>query len=450
MIKNDRQLGTPFGLFSNTKANIEALTGLTGGETAYATDTGEDGVYDAVAEEWVWGRSGGGGGGGTPAGGDGEIQFNDDGDFGASPYLKFDNDGNLILGTRDAAIATIDEDGINLVSGTQYLVNGAQHTHDGEDVNIDASGFSGNLDSSVTDVQLLANAVDALTVGGGSSDGWIEDTNTWTFKNRTQAYTNDPVAGTGIVLNMTNTADFVIGSDVTVSSSAGSEDTIITNVVANTSITVNQLTLNHTTTSPLVTLKDCFTINADVTSYIRKGTFLKFTQSTVKYGVVYTSVFNSGLTTIVLIPNTDYPLTNTAISSTYYSNITYPDGWPVWFNYDPEPLGWSTLPSANIVYEYMTIGTLMTISINQPSSSGGIVSNATTMKFSTPCLTVSSTVVAMGQAMNNGSLLTGATKARTGQLGLDRVIDCYTDMANGAWTNTGAKRVIFIMPFVKF
>lgn len=56
MIKNDRQLGKPLGLFQNTKDNIEALTGLTGGEIAYATDTGEDGVYDAVSAGWVWGR----------------------------------------------------------------------------------------------------------------------------------------------------------------------------------------------------------------------------------------------------------------------------------------------------------------------------------------------------------------------------------------------------------
>lgn len=40
--------------YRNTKANIEALTGLVGGETAYATDTGESGYYDAVASEWVW------------------------------------------------------------------------------------------------------------------------------------------------------------------------------------------------------------------------------------------------------------------------------------------------------------------------------------------------------------------------------------------------------------
>lgn len=60
MRKGDAQLGRPHILYRNTKDNIEAFTGLIGGETAYATDTGEDGAYDAVAAEWVWGRSGSG------------------------------------------------------------------------------------------------------------------------------------------------------------------------------------------------------------------------------------------------------------------------------------------------------------------------------------------------------------------------------------------------------
>lgn len=74
--------------------------------------------------------------------------------------------------TPTLAVTIHDNGSMELEAGAQYLVNGAQHTHDGENVNIDASGFSGNLDGSVTDVQLLADAVDALTVGGGSSDGW--------------------------------------------------------------------------------------------------------------------------------------------------------------------------------------------------------------------------------------------------------------------------------------
>lgn len=55
---NDNQLGRPEVLYKNTKSNIEALSGMTGGEIAYATDTGEDGIYDSVVNTWVWGRSG--------------------------------------------------------------------------------------------------------------------------------------------------------------------------------------------------------------------------------------------------------------------------------------------------------------------------------------------------------------------------------------------------------
>lgn len=51
---NDSQLGTPATPYSNTKANIEALTGLTGGECAYSTDTGLYGYYNAISEVWVW------------------------------------------------------------------------------------------------------------------------------------------------------------------------------------------------------------------------------------------------------------------------------------------------------------------------------------------------------------------------------------------------------------
>lgn len=39
-------------------------------------------------------------------------------------------------------------------------------TQEGTTVTVDATGFSGNLDNTVTDTQLLAEAVDALTVGG--------------------------------------------------------------------------------------------------------------------------------------------------------------------------------------------------------------------------------------------------------------------------------------------
>lgn len=272
-------------------------------------------------------------------------------------------------------------------------------------------------------------------------DGWIAESHTWTFKNRTQAFTNDPAAGNGIVLNMADTTDFIVGGDVTVSSSAGSEDTIITAVVANTSITVNQLLLNHTTTSRLVTLKDVFTINADVTAYLKKGTYLKFTQTTVKYGTVYSSVNSGGTTTVTLITNTDYTLANAAISATYYSNTSFPAGWPVLFNYDPEPIGWSVVPVTNVSFTYYSIGKLLFVAITDAADGG--TSNATNLLFSTPATYTNQVGGAMITAMDNGVLLTVAGRVATGITGLNRVITCNTNMSSGAWTASGAKRVAF-------
>lgn len=56
MIKNDRQLGAPFGLFSDTKANIEAIAGVEEGATAYATDSNEFGTFNGAT--WDWGQGG--------------------------------------------------------------------------------------------------------------------------------------------------------------------------------------------------------------------------------------------------------------------------------------------------------------------------------------------------------------------------------------------------------
>lgn len=313
-----------------------------------------------------------------------------------------------------------------------------------------SSSDPGNVDNALDQ---LADRTKTLEGSSGSGDGWTANVNTWTPYNRTQAYTNDPAAGQSITLNMTNTADFVVGSNVLVSSSAGSEHTRVRSIVANTSITVNQLLLNHTTSSPLVTLLDTFKVNADVTAFIKKGTFLKYTQSsTVLYGTVYTATWDGSNTVITLINNTDYTFSTSTVSDVYYSNIVYPNGFPVWFNYDPEPLGWSTYPSANLLFQYYTRGQIMDIAIQQPSSSGPtIVSNATTLTFSAPVLAQNQTGGAMITTLDNGTTQTTPGRCVTGAVTLpDDLITCRKDMANGAWTASGVKRVVFNLPNMKF
>lgn len=57
MRKGDQQLGAPQILYKDTKANIEALTGVLEGAIAYATDTDEPGFYNGSI--WQWGAGGG-------------------------------------------------------------------------------------------------------------------------------------------------------------------------------------------------------------------------------------------------------------------------------------------------------------------------------------------------------------------------------------------------------
>jgi hypothetical protein len=76
-----------------------------------------------------------------------------------------------------------------------------------------------------------------------------------------------------------------------------------------------------------------FTVAGDKTAIYAKGARVKWTQTTVKYGVVLSSSYSSPNTTVTIAVNTDYVITNAVISANYYSNLDEPRGWPGWFNY---------------------------------------------------------------------------------------------------------------------
>lgn len=86
--------------------------------------------------------------------------------------------------------------------------------------------------------------------GNIPESGWVAASGTWTP--RSQAFTNDPAAGTNIELEMADTSGFAVGDVVNVSSSAGSENALITVVHANVHLTVAALYYNHDLTTPLV------------------------------------------------------------------------------------------------------------------------------------------------------------------------------------------------------
>lgn len=75
------------------------------------------------------------------------------------------------------------------------------------------------------------------------------------------------------------------------------------------------------------------------------GDRIRFTQTTVKYGVI-TAVADTLLTIAV---NTDYPLVSAAISANYYSHEASPIGYPGWFSYTPT-ITWVGTPPTSPTY----------------------------------------------------------------------------------------------------
>jgi len=75
-----------------------------------------------------------------------------------------------------------------------------------------------------------------------------------------------------------------------------------------------------------------FTITGDVTAKYPKGTRLKWTQTTIKYGVVVASSYGAPNTTITIAVNTDYTIADAAITLNYYSYQSCPQGYPGWFD----------------------------------------------------------------------------------------------------------------------
>lgn len=71
-------------------------------------------------------------------------------------------------------------------------------------------------------------------------------------------------------------------------------------------------------------------INADVTGLIELGDRVKYTQTTVKYGIVTKiGTFSGGVTLVTIYGGTDYALTNAAITLPYYSHSKSPFGFPM-------------------------------------------------------------------------------------------------------------------------
>lgn len=185
-----------------------------------------------------------------------------------------------------------------------------------------------------------------------------------------------------------------------------------------------------------------FTIAGDHTARFTKGVRLKWTQGTVKYGVVLSSAYGAPNTTVTIAVNVDYVITNAVISLAYTSNVAEPRGWPGWFAYTAALVGFSANPT--FASRYRINGNTCSLAHRETASG---TSNATGFTVSLP---VAAAAAALGQAVAcadaaNNSAYTDLAEATITAAGTTAVLT-LSGSATG-FTNSGTKRASFQMVY---
>lgn len=167
-------------------------------------------------------------------------------------------------------------------------------------------------------------------------------------------------------------------------------------------------------------------------SKYKKGDKIKWTQTTVKYGVI-SAVADTLLT---IITNTDYVVTNAAISNNYYSHVENPIGFPQYFTFSPNVTGFSGTPSQT--GRYFTEGDKITIIFDCSGTS-----NATTLTMTLP-VAVSLSTTSWARVLDNTStwynglfLVSGTTATFYREVGAIAFTASGTKQVSGAVSKYG-------------
>lgn len=181
------------------------------------------------------------------------------------------------------------------------------------------------------------------------------------------------------------------------------------------------------------TANTTFTVTGDRTSVFTKGTRLRWTQTTVKYGTVVASSHAAGTTTVTIAATPDYVLTAAAISLNSYSYAASPQGYPTWFSFVPTFTGFSVDPTG-FTCHFSIVGS--SLFFNYASGTAG-TSNATTFTMTVPVAILGSIQIVC-RVQNNGTPpnTPGLAVLNTGAA---TVLSLFLNTAAAAFTNVNAK-----------
>ena len=174
------------------------------------------------------------------------------------------------------------------------------------------------------------------------------------------------------------------------------------------------------------------TVPSGAASLYQIGDRIKWTQTTVKYGVIV-GVADTLLTIAV---NTDYTVANAAITANYYSHQANPIGYPTTFAYTTTYTGFSANPTGTVT-RFSVLGNICTL---WGSDSGNGTSNSTNKTFTAPIVSAASRPTAVFAWMRNNN----AQVHSSALLGsASTTVNCYLGPAVGtAWTASGNCRLL--------
>jgi hypothetical protein len=444
------------GYYVGAKASIEALAGVPEGSIGYATDTDEFGSYNGTV--WTWGTGGGPINTGTLD----------------ARYLKLDTSNNPLTGELqifppdgtdglDIRVAGGNRSPMGLVqtiTGTAVVANPAVYVE-----RVPVPGFPSIINGYQFDVEDKKN--DSQYAGGafrykfnntdrlhlnpnltGSASNYLLDTSA-----------EVPYTGTILQVNRFGTRVFHVDPSGTARSN---NEPLIKEAPTNdlpyirrnagwetapTGTYGNFIRLNGwepDSNSWVRTGNHTFLVSGNHTGTYSKGTKIMYDEGAGdEFGVVGSYTFTSGsVTTVNLIPNTNYTMAGNP-TSRYYSYIENPDRFPAWFNFtSPTVTGegamtWST--SSTIHASWRPTGRDIEVSFFLIGTVGGTPNK----KFYV------APPIAVASPFTSAKL--GVTQVRDAASGNSVVGSGFIDSTNGVnvykqddtnWT-TGASRILF-------
>ena len=154
-----------------------------------------------------------------------------------------------------------------------------------------------------------------------------------------------------------------------------------------------------------------FTVSGDKTGIYTKGTRLKWTQTTVRYGVVVNSSYSAPNTTVTIAVNTDFVIANATISDNFYSYSANPQGYPGKFNWTPVVTapGGTTPTYSSVVGKFSLNGLQLSAQAVLSNTSGGTAGSGAAVVLLVSNPIIPSVTGVIGSAKSYESAGTGNT-----------------------------------------